>query len=126
MSLPPPFSLRRKRGMPLYMQHQLERPEMLRLSAKDFVAIARTNGYGVNAEEMSKIRGFRNRLVSKIGNEIVPKEQRGTIGGLHTWVTMRSREALIARGRFGLHAAYVVGAANQVKRQVQARLWANA
>ena len=58
--------------MPLHMQHQLEKPEMLRLSAKDYLAIARTNGYGVNAEEVSKIRGFRNRQMSKIGNEIVP------------------------------------------------------
>lgn len=93
----------------MFIQHMLNKPESLRLSAKEYLALARRNGYGVDTEEQIKIRGLRNRELAKLGNTSVPKEQRGTIGGLQTWAERRSRAALVARKRFGPHAAYVIG-----------------
>ena len=95
--------------MPLHIQLLLQPPEVLKLPPKDYIALARKHNYGLTPHEKKQLDGFRERQRAKMYAHIVPMAQRGTIGGLHTWVNNRTRDSLVARGRFGPHAAYVIG-----------------
>jgi len=67
------------------------------------------NGYRIDPKARRSITKTASRAKVEAQNKDVPRELRGTFGGVGHFVEQRSRAKLEAAGNFGHHTVYTVG-----------------
>ena len=95
--------------MDKWLQMHLLQPHVLQLNPTKFKEFARSKRGDISKEYMNMIMRLRCKHKGKELEELVPREMRGTIGGLHTWIENRGRDALTKRGVFGPHQTFICG-----------------
>ena len=84
---------------------------MLRLPPARYQEFIRGKAGAVDKDLMKRCMTLRTKERAKLQEDVIPKDLRGTLGGIEHWVEQRSRAGLEARGKFGPHAIYICGEA---------------
>lgn len=84
---------------------------MLRLPPARYQEFIRGKAGAVDKDLMMRCMTLRTKERAKLQEDVIPKDLRGTLGGIEHWIEQRSRAGLEARGRFGPHAIYICGEA---------------
>jgi len=99
----------KKRGLPKHIACNVTSPTKMKLPAAKLKQVVREKFGAVSTDTLKQITSVRRRKKMKEQDQIVPRDQRSTHGGLQLWVDAHSRQALESKGTFGPHTAYVCG-----------------
>lgn len=101
-----------KAGLPKLVKLKMGSPSKLALPPSERGAAARRlMGADFGKNEQKQLAGLVKRLKKEKEELLVPAGQQGTFGGVRQFIEMHTKDALQAKGTFGIHTVYVCGEA---------------